>query len=82
MTRFRIENDCLVATGDVKTEIVATLDSSPVIAMMLRCGIPLTRENYLSGGGWMSSKRRRHKPRQPSSRSNSCPSSGQRLLSF
>jgi hypothetical protein len=56
MTRFRIENDCLVATEDdkteVKTEVVATLESSPVIAMMLSCGIPLTRENYIRANYW------------------------------
>jgi hypothetical protein len=52
MTRFRIENGCLVATEDDKTEVVATLDSSPVIAMMLTCGIPLTRENYIRANYW------------------------------
>jgi hypothetical protein len=53
LTRFRIERDCLVATEDDKTEtIVATLDESPVVAMMLRLGIPLTRENYIRMNYW------------------------------
>ena len=60
--RFRIdEHNCLVATetgvtpedetpsGLPKTEseIVATLDESPVLAMMLGRGFPLTREDYI-----------------------------------
>jgi hypothetical protein len=51
--RFRIDqNDCLIATDGDETQIVAVAESSPVIAMMLQAGIPLTRENYIRANYW------------------------------
>jgi hypothetical protein len=52
LTRFRIERGSLIATEDDNAEIVATLDESPVVAMMLRLAIPLTRENYIRMNYW------------------------------
>jgi hypothetical protein len=50
--RFRIERGSLIATENDNAEIVGTLDELPVVAMMLRLAIPLTRENYIRMNYW------------------------------
>jgi hypothetical protein len=47
-----IERGSLIATEDDNAEIVGTLDELPVVAMMLRLAIPLTRENYIRMNYW------------------------------
>jgi hypothetical protein len=50
--QFGADFQSAVTEDDKAETIVATLDESLVVAMMLRLGIPLTRENYIRMNYW------------------------------